>query len=492
MQKNSITNYKKYLQAEFTNPNLTNIGKKSDSNSSWYDVKKLQFISGMAKFALDEKNNELLTSVKKVFLFAISNQKADGYYLSDIYSSDHQKMRANVIFINIELFNTFELIKDELSEDETKIFFESINKSTKYIKSFLKPSSEINQNIAGLLYFLFCKKYNLSGGEEVEHYKDLVITLQNDYGYWGEKKEAAGFDALYGTLSLGYLARASDLDDSLSDSLTKGVQFVNYFMQNGDVDLSFSKRWIQNTPQGHRFFIYALAKSGHNISKYIKKCFDSPDLKESYYILKSLNYLDKQDRKFNKIQDGNFGRINKKTNGDMTLVISNQPGRVSGGEICSIYHKNKGWLIQQPLIEKEKLPELCSQVRVYSKNKIYTSYLDHHAIISNIKCLTILREENEKFAKFPYGYYQSEIATSNILLERTYELQKDFVTITGKLFFDEAINKIEVIIPLLNGEIFSDYVSEIKQAQSPYGMLSVNILTIPFSKGVASFSIKIS
>ncbi|MEA3515030.1 MAG: hypothetical protein U9R34_06125 [Nanoarchaeota archaeon] len=257
-----IFKYKKYLEKAFLDEKLIKIGECSNSDNSWYNVKALQFMSGMAQFGIDEKNVDILKFTKELFFFAISKQHDDGYYFSEKYSGDHQKMRTNVIFINIELFNTFELLEDTLTEEEKEVFFASVNKSTKYIKSYLRPTSELNQNIAGLLYFLFCKKYNLHGMEEVDFQKRLIQNLQTESGYWGEKKEALGFDALYGTLSLAYLARACDLDESLKENLIKGVSFVSHFIKDGEVDLSFSKRWIPKTPQGHRFFVYGLTKGG--------------------------------------------------------------------------------------------------------------------------------------------------------------------------------------------------------------------------------------
>ncbi|MEA3515029.1 MAG: hypothetical protein U9R34_06120 [Nanoarchaeota archaeon] len=225
--------------------------------------------------------------------------------------------------------------------------------------------------------------------------------------------------------------------------------------------------------------------------EYISKCLNEPELKESYYILRSLKHLNTNKNQISKKSSQSFDRIHIKTNDNMQLVLSSQPGRISGGEPCSLYHKEKGWLIQQPIIGKNELPKYCSQVRIYFNNKVYSSYLDHHAILGDSKCVNVLREEDVNLAEFPFGYYQIEISASNIILQREYCLENDSLVIHGELFFDEDIDKIELIIPLLNGEIECGYETKTKEIESPYGQLKVKIMTIPFSKKKGSFHIKI-
>lgn len=491
INKATISKYKQFLEKSFLDKNLINIGNCSNNKNTWYNVKSLLFISGMVEFAIEENNSEILENAKKIFLFMINKQQRDGYYFSEKYSEDHTKMRTNVIFINIELFNAFELLEKKLSSKEKELFFKSIKKSTKYIKNYLKPTSELNQNIAGLTYFLFCKKYNLPGKEEVEFQLNLIKKLQTKSGYWPEKSESIGFDALYGSLGLALLTIAGDLDKTLKPEIIKGVSFITKFIHNGELDASFSKRWIPNTPQGSRFLIYTLSKYSAPMEPYLLKCLESPGLRESFYVLKSLKKINSKNEYPLKKSSETFDRIHTISNKNLKLVISSQPGRVSGGDICSLYHKNKGWLIQQPIIGKNKLAEYCSQIRMHREGKIHTSYLDHHAIIENTSVITSLREENESFAEFPFGHYQTEISTSNAILKREYTLKSKELNISGELFYDKKPNKIEIIIPLLKGSINSKYAKKVKQVNSPYGTLNVQIINIPVSKKSSKFNLSI-
>lgn len=457
----------------------------------WYNIKKTQFISGLAYAYLLTNNKKYLDSVKKILLKSLTFQRDDGYYYTDAYDAKIDKARANVAFINIEFLNAYEIIKEEFSKEEQHTIKEKILLSAKYIVHNIRFTAEVNQAIAAALFLEQCaqnwNRYNL----EANKYFAVVKEFQTSEGGWLEKGEAFGYDALYGSLMLVYLFRYFQLtkNNDAKDMIIRGVNFIgNFVRDNGELDLSYSKRWLPQTPLGKCGLALPLCQCNVRYSQqYLSNAIKVAIGSDCYYLFKSI--YDKTPIVLEKLNEERkeFYGIYQYESSNIIANFLTGTGRISGGAIGSIYLKNKGWIVQQSAIEKNDLPLNATQIQVeLDDGKILSSVVDSRCFFdkNTLTAIGVLRELNSTFNTNPYAYYEVEKATTDIWYKRIYKITINHIDVSESILFGKEIRvkKITSIVPLLRGSILSKDEITKNTIAGIYGPTNIHYINYKFSK----------
>lgn len=464
----------------------------SGYRDGYYNAKRTQIVSTAALMYSITKNKDYLNFVKQLISKTISLQREDGYFYTDEYNINKDIGRANVQFLCIEIMNAFELINDSLSIDEKERIKEAVLKSALYVKNYISTATEVNQLVGAALLFLQCEQHFNEFGGDYNKTVDYIISTQNSFGYWKEKNEAPGFDMLYGTLLTAYLARIYELSENQAvySCLIKSIKFIQEFIvDSGEVDMSFSKRWMPPCPLGKLFFSLAYSYCpDKKYLEYLRKSLDLADTHDGYYILRSLmvfssintvgekKELIEEEKKTADLTPriSNFDGFVVYEEFDWRAVFSCGPNRISGGEMTSLFHKKYGWVIQQGVLWKNDLPMNTSMLRVTCKDGLVLS--------SNIDCFTtfdrkglsvlgVLRIENEKYTTKPFHYYDvfSSVSKHHFKREYLFKQQKVCVTDTIYLGQDIQIESIFAQYPMVGGRMHSDRHVGCKEITGIYG-----------------------
>lgn len=428
----------------------------------WLNVKRSQVVSSLALAGHAWNNERHVDAAKQLLLATLKHQRADGFFTTDHPPRKNDPDKANVAMLMIELFNAYELLRTRMTAAEVRTFRQSAERSASYLLRNIPLSAEINQLFAVALVLAFCNKHFGLHTGDAERYIDIIRTLQRTEGYWCEKNQAPGFDALYGSLQLAYLARYVDVtgDRVAATMLAKATRFVKgLIMANGDMDISCSKRWLPPCPQGKRFFIYPLFRFySRTCANYIEKAIKNCDTTDIYYILRGMQHK----------RTDLLGIIRPKATspegtcvlqkGKLRLAFAFGPTRISGGMLASLYHKQHAWIVQQGIIMKDDLSSHATQLRVeLDDGRILSSAYDSHAYFDpvHLKTIGVLRVEDKKHSTSPFSHYQVEDAVSDVLYTRSIRVLKDRLEVNDTLVFgkDMAVRSVKALTPCVHGRV---------------------------------------